>query len=330
MDTKQNNDKTLETNGKITDELVAKYISGNTTEEEDGFIHDYLARNPEFANDLLDIATALRHQHKHDAAIKKEKQEESKEAKRIQITPPRTFYAIAASVVVLIGIGLLLYLAPSSDGEEFVLESVELCDTVFSFQEYNCDDLMSEEMSADNIFLSGIPDSLIYDDLSYSDIEEISAQETEIVTEHKSEALSLADNSVSESQPQQEPVSPSDNSDASMMASLTVSEDDDNVLQKKDGVFTIDIPKTCNRENGIVLKWNCNASSLKLEISTDRKTWKTLNNNIIQHNSLTITPSQLKDFEMSNSECFYWRMTAQFSDGPLRKEGIVYYSKENN
>ena len=332
MDTKQKNDKTLETNGKITDELIAKYISGNTTEEEEDLIHDCLARNPEFANDLLDIATALKHQHKHDATIKKEEQEESKEAKRIKITPRRTFYAVAASIVILIGIGLLMFkhLAPSNNGEEFVLESFELCDTTFTFQQYNCDDLMSEEISTDNIFLCDVPDSLIYDGFSNSEIEGTPPQKTGFVTEHKPEALSLADNSASESQPQLDLVSLSPNSDASMMASLTVSEDDDNVLQKKDGVFTIDIPQTCNPENGIVLKWNCNAPSLKLELSSDGVTWKTLNNNIANQNSRTLNSNLLKDYELSNPVCFYWRMTAKYSDGNQMWQGEVKFSRENN
>ena len=86
----------METNNKITDELIAKYISGKTNEEEDNLIHEYLAHHPEYANDLLDVATALRHQHQQ-------------ETKHIQLRPRRIFIAAAAaSIVILIGIGLLV------------------------------------------------------------------------------------------------------------------------------------------------------------------------------------------------------------------------------
>lgn len=333
MDTKQYNDKTMETNGKITDELVAKYISGNTTKEEEDLIHDYLARNPVFANDLLDIATALRHQHKYDAAIKKKEQEESKEAKRIQITPRRTFYAVAASIVVLIGIGLLLfkYLAPSSDSEEFVLVNYELCDTVFTFQQYDCNDLMSEEMSTDNIFLSDIPDSLIYDDLAYSDIEEIPPQETEIVTEHKSETLSLADNSALEHQPQQEVHFSLENSDAATMAPLTVYEENEDALKREDLVFiTENMPKSCNIEKDLVLKWECNATSVILELSTDNgETWKAPSYDITGRKHFIIKRNQLKGLARNNpNHCFCWRITAEYDEGSIERFGKVTFSDE--
>lgn len=313
------NNKTMKHNETITDELIAKYISGNTSEEEEDLIHDYLARNPEFANDLLDIATALRHQHKHDAAIKKEKLEESKEAKRIQITPRRTFYAVAASIVILIGIGLLVFNPFTPPSDDTVLVSGE--------------GKIIQQPNSGQIFYSG---PILYSGQTISEemsinTGKLSSQTTENVAEPKLKTPLVAENSVSEPQPQQAPFSSSDNSDAATMASLTVYEGNEDALKREDLVFiTENMPKSCNIEKDLVLNWECNATSVILEFSTDNgETWKAPSYDITGRKQFIIKRNQLKGLARNNpNHCFCWRITAEYDEGSIERFGKVMFSDE--
>lgn len=75
---------------EIMDELIAKYLSGNATEEEESIVLDYMAENEEHLDDLLTSVDALREQHKYDMAAKRR---------------PMAIYSAAASVVLLMVVG---------------------------------------------------------------------------------------------------------------------------------------------------------------------------------------------------------------------------------
>ena len=309
--------KTMETNDKITDELIAKYVSGKATEEEESIVHEHLARNPEFANDLLDIATALRHQHKQVKG--KGDQQQTQEAKRVQFVSRRIFYAIAASIVILIGFGLLVFkpFAKSDMEEPLVVEnqtqttSTEPCE--------GGEEIVSDTMSV----IFNEPENPLLAEKQ----QEVPSQKTENMAKPQHEEPLLADNT-----PKDSPLEQTDYDDgASMIASLTGSEDNENAPQIKEVVFITDsIPTICNPEKDLVLKWNCNAPSLKLELSSDGVTWKTLNNNIANQNSRTLNSNLLKDYELSNPNYFYWRMTAKYSDGNQTRKGKIVFSRVNN
>lgn len=321
MDSEQKDNITMEHNEIITDELIAKYISGKTTEEEDKLIHDYLAQHPEFANDLLDIATALRHQRKHDEATGQVDQERPHEAKRVAFTKRRTFYYAAASVVVIISIGLLWFKPFAQNDTKQTLAGT---DTEITNTNPTNDGEVNELNPTDITPIDLQPEEALLADNQ----EAVSTPKQESTFQPIAEESYLADNNTPGTTQQQEITAPSNDDNAPTMAALTV-EDDSGTPLVKDAVFVTDnIPSNCDPHKELVLNWDCNAPILKIEFSIDNgATWKT-SYNVSGQNSLTIKPGKLNVFkDYSNTNSFIWRMTAQYSDGKLVRQGTVVFSE---
>ena len=324
MDSELKNKPAMEHNEIITDELIAKYISGKTTEDEDNLIHDYLAQHPEFANDLLDIATALRHQRKHDEATGQVDQEQPQEAKRIPLIRRRTFYYVAASVVVIIGIGLVWFKPfAQSDTEQSLADA----DTEITYtspangiegNDLNPTDVTAVDLQPEEALLA-------------DNQEAVTTPIQENPVQPQQEEPLLAGNNISTTTQQQEAVAPMNDDNASTMAALTESEDYNNYPTQKDAIFVTDsIPTEWDPNKDLVLKWTCNSPLLKLEISTDQgETWKTPID-ISGQNSYKILIRRLRDFRIDNPQSFNWRMTAQYSDGKLVRQGTIRFADGSN
>lgn len=311
----------MEHNEIITDELIAKYMSGKTTKEEDNLIHDYLARNPEIANNLLDIASALRHQRKHDEAAGQIDQEQSQEAKLVPLFRRRSFYYVAASVAVIIGIGLLWFKPFAQNDTE---QSLANADTEITHtspgnngegDDLNPTDISTVDFHSEETLLA--------------DNQEPNVQPIEIITESQHEQPMLADNSNLQSQ--QETVVDDVNPDAPIMAAQTIYQDDSSVPHLENAVFVTDsIPSICNPNENLLLQWDCNASDVAIEFSVDGgKVWKLRYTNP-RFNQLSLSSFQLNDFKIDNPKGFNWRITAQYRDGRLTREGFIRFTDENN
>ena len=316
MDSELKDKITMEHNKIVTDELIAKYISGKTTEEEDNLIHDYLAQHPECANDLLDIATALRHQRKHDEATGQVDLEQPQEAKRVPLFHRRTFYYVAASVVVIIGIGLMWFkpFAQNDTDQSLADADTEITNTNPSNKDegndLNLTDITSVDLQSEEPLLA--------------DNQESNVQPVEIVTEIQYEQPMLADNSNPQSQ--QETVVADVNPDAPIMAAQTIYQDDSSVPLLENAVFVTDsIPSICNPNENLLLQWDCNAPDVAIEFSVDGgKEWKLRYTNP-RFNKLPLSSFQLNDFKIDNPEGFNWRITAQYRDGKLVRQGMVSF-----
>ncbi len=324
MNIGNDNNKTMETNEKITDELIAKYISRKTNEEEDRFIHDYLARNPEFANDLLDIATAIRHQRKHDETTANKGKEQPQEATRVRLTLRRTFYALAASFVLLIGIRF--FVSKPFANNEIIPEQPTIAEANTETSNTPTDsDESSEETVLETPAIAGAePEEVLFADNQTTDV-----QHTENITEPQVNQSLLADNT---NPPQQQEADvASANPDVPVMAAQTVYQDNSDEPCMEEAVFDIDnIPTTWNPNKDLVLKWECNAPEVAIEFSIDGgKTWKLRYTNP-RNNQLTISTLKLKDFKLDNPEGFNWKITVQYRDGSLTKEGFVRFTNDNN
>lgn len=308
----------METNEKITDELIAKYMSGKTTEEEDNLIHDYLAQHPEFANDLLDIATALRHQRKHDEVTGQVDQEQLQETKRIPLIRRRTFYYVAASVVAIIGIGLLWFKPFAQNDTE---QSLASADTEITNTN------PSNNGEGNDLNPTGITAvDFQSEEALLADNQEPNVQPVEIVTESQHEQPMLAD--ISNFQSQQETVVDDVNPDAPIMAAQTIYQDESSMPLLENAVFVTDsIPSICNPNENLLLQWDCNASDVAIEFSVDGgKVWKLRYTNP-RFNQLSLSSFQLNDFKIDNPEGFNWRITAQYNDGKLVRQGTVVFSE---
>ena len=325
MDSELKDNITMEHDEIITDELIAKYISGKTNEEENHLIHDYLAQNPEFANDLLDIAAALQHQRKHNEATGTVSSEQLTEAVRVKFNHRRTFYAIAASVAVIIVFGLLFFKPTAQyDTEQTLIADAdtEITNTTLSNKEGGNDLNQTVITSVD----------LQSEELLLADNQESPLQSPDNTAQPQPEESLLADNTTPNTPQQGEDMS-INNNDSPIMASMTVYEEDDNALRKEGAIFITDsIPAICNPEKKLVLKWNCNAPALTLEFSTDdgeAKTWRKPSYDIANKNVFELSRTELEDFMIYNEKCFYWRMTAQYSDGKLVRQGTIRFADGN-
>ena len=323
MDSKLRDKTTMEHKEIITDELIAKYISGKTTEEEDNLIHDYLAQHPEFANDLLDIATALRHQRKHDEATGQVDQEQPQEAKRIPLIRRRTFYYVAASVVVIIGIGLVWFKPfAQSDTEQSLADA----DTEITYTN------PTNGIEGNDLNLTDITavDSQSEEPMLADNQEAVTTPVQENPVQPQLEEPLLANNNTSGTTQQQETAAPMNDDNASTMAALTESEGYNNYPTQKDAIFVTDMmPTNCNPAKDLVMKWTCNSPSLKLEISTDNgKTWEP-QGDISNQNSKIIGTGTLIDFKIDNPEGFNWRITAQYRDRKLVRQGTIRFTDGN-
>ena len=309
MDSELKDNYTMEHNEIITDELIAKYISGKTTEEENRLIHDYLAKNPGFANDLLDMAAAIRHQRKHDEAAKTTGSNQTKGAQRVVFTPRNTWLAVAASVVILIGIGLLVFKPFSKD--ETVLSVVAEGETETSNTPSSNG---GEGIATDSTAI--LPVETPIEETRLADNQETPTNATENQGGQRPEESLLA-GTTTQTTPKEQSVDPSlNNDDAPIMAALIV--DGDN-----------NIPTQCDSREKLVLKWNCKAPTLKIEFSIDNgATWKT-SYNISGQDHLTINSRKLGAFkDYSTTDGFIWRMTAQYSDGKLVRQGTIHFVDE--
>lgn len=301
----------METNNNITDELIAKYICGNTTEEEESLIHEYLARNPEFADELLDIATALRQQQKKDDEAQCI-DEQPKEAKRVFIANRRTFYAVAASIVLLIGIGFLVFrpFSNKDQGQSPVL--------VNSQETTKTDTIVNDTISN----LEPVSNSSINQQVPLLvENQESSVQSSENATNGIIEQQLIADNAGS--QPQE--TNTSANSEKPIVASMNVHENNSDAPFKADAIFHTDIPAVCNPDSELILNWNCNAPKLVLNISYgEGKSWeKTYDQSIHQEK---LGPQRLQGFKIYSPQGINWKMTAYYSDGTLTEEGFIKFS----
>ena len=307
----------MEHNEIITDELIAKYISGKTTEEEDRLIHDYLAQHPEFANDLLDIAAALRHQRKHDEATGQVAQEQLKEAKRIFLSR-RFLYSAAASILLLIGVGFYF---KTSTKNEIIHEQPSIAEVNTETSNTPTDPNGSIEetvLEASTVINNGSEEVLIADN------HEPDVQPVVNISESQVDQSLVADNT--NPQQQQETNVPSANPDMPIMAAQTIYQDNSGEPCLEDAIFDVsEIPTAWNPNQELVLKWDCNASEAAIEFSIDGgRTWKLRYTNP-NHNQMTISTLKLQDFKLDNPEGFNWRITAQYKDGKLVRQGTVSF-----
>lgn len=79
----------------MTDEMIARYLSGKATPEEESAVLDYMSENDEHLEDLLAMS----------AAVEVNKEEEPKR----QTRPLWPAISAAASVALLIGVGITLW-----------------------------------------------------------------------------------------------------------------------------------------------------------------------------------------------------------------------------
>lgn len=324
MDSELKDNYTMKHNEIITDELIAKYISGKTNEEEDRLIHDYLAQNPEFANDLLDIATAIRHQRKHDETTANKDKEQTQEAMRVRLVIRRSLYALAASFVLLIGIRF--FVSKPFANNEMIQEqptiaeaNTETSSTLESIEEMALETpaIINTEPE-EGLFVDNQGNQLREtNNIAYTEQEELFAENTsdELLSQQEINNVEL------------------NNIDGPIMASQTIYQDNSNEPCLEESVFVTDsIPTICNPKKAFVMKWNCNATSLTLEFSTEdgeSKVWKKPSYDITGKSDFNITSTKLRDFMIYNNKCFYWRMTAKYRDGNLTRQGMVKFSEDN-
>lgn len=312
----------METNEKITDELIAKYINGNTTEEEDALIHDYLAQNPEFANDLLDIATALRHQHKHDEEIRNGLKEQPKEAKRIFLSRRFIYPAAAASLVLLIGVGFYF---KTSTKNGFLQEQPSVAEVNTEISNTPTNPNGSIEAT-----VLETPEIIKFDseEVLIADNHEPDVQPVVNISESQVDQSLFADNTNPHQQQENEALS--SDPDGPMVASMTICEDNGDAPLIKDAVFNIaDIPTNCNPDTPLLLNWSCNAPKLVLEIRYGNgKIWKKTFDNTI--NQISLGRNQLSVFKSYDRQGLKWKMTAFYRDGTLTKDGFIRFTNDSN
>lgn len=80
---------------KVTDEMIARYLSGKSSPEEEAVVLDYLSESDEHLDDFLAMS----------AAVEVNKEEEPKH----QTRPLWPAISAAASVAILIGVGIALW-----------------------------------------------------------------------------------------------------------------------------------------------------------------------------------------------------------------------------
>ena len=79
----------------MTDEMIARYLSGKSSPEEEAVVLDYLSESDEHLEELLAMS----------AAVEVNKEEEPKRQTRLLWTA----ISVAASVTILIGVGISLW-----------------------------------------------------------------------------------------------------------------------------------------------------------------------------------------------------------------------------
>ena len=82
---------------KVTDEMIARHLSGKATPEEESAVLDYMSENDEHLEDLLAIS----------AAVEQFGQQKTEYKRRVRPLWPAL--SAAASVALLIGVGITLW-----------------------------------------------------------------------------------------------------------------------------------------------------------------------------------------------------------------------------
>lgn len=109
---------------KVTDEMIARYLSGKATSEEESAVLDYMSENDEHLEDLLAMSAAI----------------ESSRLRDIKTTRVRPLWPVisaAASVALLIGVGIAIW---HNSGDNISIESApayaeqDTIDTVMSYE----------------------------------------------------------------------------------------------------------------------------------------------------------------------------------------------------
>lgn len=80
---------------RVTDEMIARYLSGKATAEEEAAVLDYIAESDEHLDDLLAMTAGV--------------EQFCKRREKKQIKPVWTIVSAAACVALLIGVGVTLW-----------------------------------------------------------------------------------------------------------------------------------------------------------------------------------------------------------------------------
>ena len=87
----------------MTDEMIARYLSGKATPEEESAVLDYMSENDERVEDLLAMSAAV------------EQYKETRQRQKVRSIWP--VFSAVASVILLLGFGITLWHTSQSDSE---------------------------------------------------------------------------------------------------------------------------------------------------------------------------------------------------------------------
>lgn len=90
----------------VTDEMLARYLSGKATPEEESVVLDYLSENDERVEDLLAMSAAIE---TCSTGVEESKSQKVEESKGRRVRPLWPALSAAASVAILIGVGVALF-----------------------------------------------------------------------------------------------------------------------------------------------------------------------------------------------------------------------------
>lgn len=90
----------------VTDEMIARYLSGKATPEEESAVLDYMSENDERLDDLLAMSAAIE---TNSIEVEKPKGKNVEESRNRKVRPLWTALSIAASIALVICITLPLW-----------------------------------------------------------------------------------------------------------------------------------------------------------------------------------------------------------------------------
>ncbi len=111
----------------ISDELLARYLSGKATPEEESAVLDYLSENDERVEDLLAMSAAVEQFGKQEVEQKK------------HVRPLWPALSAAASVALLIGVGIAIW---HNSGDSVSIDQAPAYATQDSIVETNMEDTL--------------------------------------------------------------------------------------------------------------------------------------------------------------------------------------------
>lgn len=120
----------------VTDEMIARYLSGKATPEEESAVLDYMSENDDHLEDLLAMSAAIE---TNSIEAEKSKGKNVEETRNRKVRPLWPALSIAASIALIICITLPLWrteqLQPSVVASEHTLHTEEAplyatCDTI--------------------------------------------------------------------------------------------------------------------------------------------------------------------------------------------------------